>query len=141
MAIFVPLWVLETTLIGLVNAWNNNTSAYAHNFSPNSLSILVSLAIEAEVELSLANSNFPSNIILALDHSKNAAKLIDDAYYFDEDIVDDADFIRKYNEALNTHNSTIHALVLANIVDQILKEYDEAFDIGLDKYVKHDEST
>jgi DNA-binding protein Fis len=132
MAIFVPLWVLETTLIGLVNAWNNNTSAYAHNFSPNSLSILVSLAIEAEVELSLANSNFPSNIILALDHSKNAAKLIDDAYYFDEDIVDDADFIRKYNEALNTHNSTIHALVLANIVDQILKEYDEAFDIGLD---------
>jgi hypothetical protein len=72
------------------------------------------------------------NVTLAMDHAENAAKLIDDAYYFDEDIVDDADFIKKYNEALNTHNSTIHALVVAIIIDQILKDYSEAFDIGYD---------
>jgi hypothetical protein len=30
-----------------------------------------------------------------MDHAENAAKLIDDAYYFDEDIVVDADFIKK----------------------------------------------
>ena len=40
MAIFVSLWVLGIILIGLVNACNNNTSAYAHSFSPNSLSTL-----------------------------------------------------------------------------------------------------
>jgi hypothetical protein len=46
--------------------------------------------------------------------------------------VDDADFARKYDEALSTHNSTIHALVVANTVDQVLREHGEAFDIGYD---------
>jgi hypothetical protein len=118
--------------IALVNVCNNNTSAYAHNFSPNSLSTFISLAHEADVELSLANSNFPSNITLALDHSKNAVKLMDDAYYSDDDIIDDIDFVRKYNEALNSQNTTIQALVVTNIVDQILREYGEAFDIQYD---------
>jgi hypothetical protein len=96
------------------------------------LSTFISLAHEADVELSLANSNFPSNITLALDHSKNAVKLMDDAYYSDDDIIDDIDFVRKYNEALNSRNTTIQALVVANIVDQILREYREAFDIQYD---------
>src|ERR671922_1257952 len=118
--------------VALVGVCNNNTSAYAHNFSPNSLSTFISLAHEADVELSLANSNFPSNITLALDHSKNAVKLMDDAYYLDDDIIDDTDFVRKHNEALNSQNTTIQALVVANIVDQILREYGEAFDIQYD---------
>jgi hypothetical protein len=71
-------------------------------------------------------------VTIALDHAEDAAQLIDDAYYFDEEIVDDADFTRKYNEASNSRNSTIHALVIANIVDQILREYGKAFDIGYD---------
>jgi DNA-binding protein Fis len=96
------------------------------------LSTFISLAHEADVELSLANSNFPSNITLALDHSKNAVKLMDDAYYSDDDIIDDIDFVRRYNEALNSRNTTIQALVVANIVDQILREYGEAFDIQYD---------
>jgi len=96
------------------------------------LSTFISLAHEANVELSLANSNFPLNITLALDHSKNAVKLMDDAYYSDDDIIDDIDFVRKYNEALNSRNTTIQALVVANIVDQILREYREAFDIQYD---------
>jgi hypothetical protein len=71
-------------------------------------------------------------VTLALDHAEDAAKLIDDAYYFDEDIIDDTDFIERYDEALNTHNSTIRGLVIANIVDQVLKAYGEAFDIRYD---------
>ena len=130
-AISMQLCVLGI-FVALVDVCNNNTSAYAHNFSPNSLSTFISLAHEADVELSLANSNFPSNITLALDHSKNAVKLMDDAYYSDDDIIDDIDFVRKYNEALNSRNTTIQALVVANIVDQILREYGEAFDIQYD---------
>jgi hypothetical protein len=84
------------------------------------LSTFISLAIEADVELSLANSNFPSNITLAFDHSKNAVKLMGDAYYSDDEIIDDIDFVRKYNEALNRQNATTQAIVVANIVDQIL---------------------
>jgi hypothetical protein len=53
-------------VIAVINAYNNSIPADAHNFSPNSLSTSISLANEANVELSLANSNFPSNITLAL---------------------------------------------------------------------------
>ena len=48
--------------------------------------------------LSLANSNFPSNITLALYHGKNAVELLDDVYRLDDEIIDDTDFVRKYNE-------------------------------------------
>jgi hypothetical protein len=49
MATLVPFWVLGIILIGSVNVHNNNTLAYAHSFSPNSLSTFVSRAIEADV--------------------------------------------------------------------------------------------
>jgi hypothetical protein len=79
------------------------------------LSTFISLAIKADVELSLANSNFPSNITLALDHSKNAVKLMGDAYYSDDEIIDDIDFVRKYNEALNRQNATTQAMSLQTL--------------------------
>jgi hypothetical protein len=85
-----------------------------------------------EVELSLAKDNFPSNVTLALDHIDNAAEAMDKAFYTGEDIIDDTDFIAKYNKASGDTNSTVHALVLANIVDQVLREYGDAFDIDYD---------
>ena len=129
--ITILILILGMVFAGLVNS-NNNQLTYAHNFTPNSLSTFITLVYRAQVELSLANSSFPLNVTIALDHAEDAAQLIDDAYYFDEEIVDDADFTRKYNEALNSRNSTIHALVIANIIDQILREYGKAFDIGYD---------
>lgn len=128
--IFVIL--LAIVFIGLVNKYDEIHPAYAHNFTPNSLSTFITLVYRAEIELLLATDNFPLNVTVALDHAEDAAKLIDDAYYLDEDVVDDADFTRKYNDALDTHNSTIRALVVANIVDQILREYGDAFDIRYD---------
>jgi hypothetical protein len=121
--------------IGLAHLYNNiNTQhvANAHNFVPNTLSIFLTLVHRAQVELDLAKNNFPSNVTLALHHGENAAKLIEDAYYYDDEIVDDTDFVKRYNEAKNSHNATVHALVIANIADQILREYGEAFDIGYD---------
>src|ERR671910_1274913 len=129
--ITILILILGMVFAGLANS-NNNQLTYAHNFTPNSLSTFITLVYRAQVELSLANGSFPLNVTIALDHAEDAAQLIDDAYYFDEEIVDDADFTRKYNEALNSRNSTIHALVIANIVDQILREYGKAFDIGYD---------
>ena len=91
--IFVIL--LAIVFIGLVNKCDEIHPAYAHNFSPNSLSTFITLVYRAEIELLLATDNFPLNVTVALDHAEDAAKLIDDAYYLDEDIVDDADFTRK----------------------------------------------
>jgi hypothetical protein len=130
-AISTQLCILEI-FVTLVIVVSINTPAYAHNFSPNSLSTFISLVREADVELSLANSNFPLNITLALDHSKDAIKLMNSAYRLDDETIDDADFVRKYNNALNSQNETIHALVVANIVDRILIEYGEALDIQYD---------
>jgi hypothetical protein len=118
--------------VALVAEFGNNTAGYAHSFSPNSLSTFISLVHAADVELSLANSNFPANITLALDHSKNAVKLMNYAYRSDDEIIDDIDFVRKYNNAMSSQNETIHALVVANIVDRILSEYGEALDLQYD---------
>jgi hypothetical protein len=131
MVISVQLCVLGI-FIAIVNAYNNSTPADAHNFEPNSLSTFLELAHRTDVELSLAKANFPSNVTLALDHGERAVKLLNDVYRLDDDIVDDRDFIRKYNEAQNSKNATIQALVVANIVDQILREYGRAFDIHYD---------
>ena len=118
--------------VALVAEFGNNTAGYAHSFSPNSLSTFISLVHAADVEISLANSNFPANVTLALDHSKNAVKLMNYAYRSDDEIIDDIDFVRKYNNAMSSQNETIHALVVANIVDRILSEYGEALDIQYD---------
>jgi len=118
--------------VALVAEFSNNTAGYAHNFSPNSLSTFISIVHAADVEISLANSNFPANVTLALDHSKNAVKLMNYAYRSDDEIIDDIDFVRKYNNAMRSQNETIHALVVANIVDRILSEYGEALDIQYD---------
>ena len=118
--------------VALVAEFSNNTAGYAHNFSPNSLSTFISIVHAADVELSLASSNFPANVTLALDHSKNAVKLMNYAYRSDDEIIDDIDFVRKYNNAMSSQNETIHALVVANIVDRILSEYGEALDIQYD---------
>ena len=92
----------------------------------------ISMANEAEVELRLAESNYPSNVNLAMDHIDRASQLIDNAYYLDDDITDDYDFITRYNQGMNNSNSTILGVALANIVDDILKQYGRALDVQFD---------
>src|SRR5918994_5965877 len=104
---------------------------YAHNFIPDDLSTFLTLVYRTQVELLLTNINFPSNASLALEHAENTADLLDDAFYLG-DSRDDTDFVKKYNQALNNRNSTINALVLANILDQVLTEYGKAYDIDYD---------
>jgi hypothetical protein len=106
--------------------------AYAHSFEQNDMSTFLALINRAQVELFLAISDFPANISLASEHTENAAKLIDVVYRMDDDIVDDDDFMKRYDEVINSRNSSIHALGIANIVDQVLIEYGKAYDIGYD---------
>jgi hypothetical protein len=105
--------------------------AFAHNFVSDDFSTFLALVYRTGVELSLTNSNFPLNITLALEHAENTAELMDDLLYLD-DSRDDTDFIKKYDQAMNSRNVTSNALVLANILDQVLIEYGEAYDIDYD---------
>jgi hypothetical protein len=131
MVISAQLCVLGI-FIAIVNEYNNNTPADAHSFEPNSLSTFLELAHRADVELSLAKSNFPSNMTLSIDHGERAVKLLNDVYRLDDDIIEDSDFNRKYNEAQNSKNVTVQALVVANIVDEILRDYGRTLDIQYD---------
>src|SRR5919112_517580 len=132
-SILVSLVLVSTTVSGgIANFYICAENAYAHDFAPNSLSTFLTVSLTADIELTLADSNFPSNVTLALDHAEKAVDLVNAAYYSDDDILYDNDFINRYNEALANQNVTIQALVVANLVDQVLKEYGEAIDSRYD---------
>jgi hypothetical protein len=57
---------------------------------------------------------------------------LNEVYQFSEGIADDTDFIREYNEQLNNINSTVQALILANVVDEILRNYGDALEVDYD---------
>ena len=109
-----------------------NQNAYAHCFTPDDTATFITLVDQTKIELMLANNNFPSNVTIALDHAEDAATLMNSVYNFDDDITDDTDFIRKYSEDMSSRNSTVYAMVLANIVDEILRKYGKAYDLDYD---------
>ena len=111
----------------------NNTlyqNAFSHSFDANDFSYFISFSKLAEIELKLALESFPSNITLATNYTDNAASLVSDLYYFNDDVVDDNDFIKTYDEIMNTPNSTIQSIALINLIDEVMNNY--AYSIGLD---------
>ena len=105
---------------------------FAHSFSSNDSAYFLGLDKRTKVELELAEKNYPMNITLSMDHSDNAARLVYDIYYADDDIVEDADFIKRYNKEVASSNSTTYALVLADLLDAVLKGYADALVIDTD---------
>lgn len=122
-------YILVISSIGMVY---NIQTVYAHYFSKDDAAIFFALIDEINVKTQLINANFPSNITLAIEHAEDTAELLNDVYQFDEGIVDDTDFIREYNEQLNNTNSTVQALILANVVDEILRNYGDALEVDYD---------
>ncbi|MDX1373735.1 MAG: hypothetical protein R3321_14775, partial [Nitrososphaeraceae archaeon] len=92
----------------------------------------ISLVKQAELELDLAIDYFPSNITVAMEHSDNAARLINDAYYVDDDVVEDQDFLNRYNKDVHTTNTTTHALVISTLIDLLLNNYGNSLGLNFD---------
>jgi hypothetical protein len=105
---------------------------YAHSFTSDDSSYFLGLDKRTKVELELAEKNYPLNITLSMDHSDNAARLVYDIYYADDDIVEDSDFIKRYNKEVSSSNSTTYALVVADLLDEVLREYADAVVIDTD---------
>jgi hypothetical protein len=125
----VLAYILLVSSIGMVYTVQ---TVYAHYFSNDDAALFFALIHEINVKTQLINANFPSNITLAIEHAEDTAELLNDVYQFDEGIADDTDFIREYNEQLNNTNSTVQALILANIVDEILRNYGDALEVDYD---------
>ena len=82
--------------------------------------------------MELAEKNYPSNITLSMDHSDNAARLVYDTFYADEDVANDDEFTKRYNQEIKKANSTAHALVVATLVDDVLRNYADSIDLNFD---------
>jgi hypothetical protein len=117
--------------IGIVNIVLDE-NVYAHNFVSDEKATFLTKVYQAEIELILAINNFPSNVSLATNHAEHATAVMDDIYDTEGDIAEDTDFIRRYDEVMNSFNSTFYAMVLANIADEILRNYGEAYDLDYD---------
>src|SRR5215213_491566 len=105
---------------------------FAHSFNTDDVSYFLGLDKRTKVELELAEKNYPLNITLSMDHSDNAARLVYDIYYADDDIVDDNDFTKRYYKEIISSNSTTYALVVADLLDEVLREYAEAIVVDID---------
>jgi len=122
-------YILLVSSIGMVYTVQ---TVYAHYFSKDDAALFFTLIHEINVKTQLINANFPSNITLSIEHAEDTAELLNDIYQFGEGIADDTDFIREYNEQLNNTNSTVQALILANVVDEILRNYGDALEVDYD---------
>jgi hypothetical protein len=107
----------------------HNHPVYAHNFSINDDSTISTIIEQIKTETQLVNEYFLSrNSISAIEHAKNAANLSNALN--DKLQVRIVDITQAYTNGL--YNSTTLALVVANLVDEILRNYGSAYGITYD---------
>jgi hypothetical protein len=107
-----------------------NHVVYAHNFSITDDSALLTFVEQIKAETELVNTYFlASNNSSAIEHAKNAANLTNSLNdKLRQSTV--ADITQVYTNGL--YNSTTLALVVANLVDEILRNYGSAYGIPYD---------
>jgi hypothetical protein len=130
--LFLVVVVVVITLLVIEQTIEPNFNAYAHYFTPDQSAEFLSLIHQINVEISLINNTFPLEIDSSYYHAKNAAELINKTYHL-ANAVSPEDFRIIYEEEqLNNNNSTVQALVITNIADEIPREYGDAYDINFD---------
>ena len=128
--IFVTL--ISTTLFSNTIIYQIYQPIYAHDFFVNNDATLVTLVEQIKAETQLVNTKFLSdNNSSAQAHARNIALLTNDL----EDLLKEGSsassgIAQIYDN--EQRNSTSLALVVANMVDEILRKYGTAFDIGYD---------
>ena len=126
----LSLSIILLFLLSLASSYSS--LVFGHSFTTDDESYFIGLDKRTKVELQLAYQNYPFNITLSMDHSENAARLVYDIYYIDDDVVDDDDFIKRYDKAIGSTNSTTYALVVADLLDEVLREYADAIVTDID---------
>ena len=108
----------------------SNYVVYAHNFSVTDDSALLTLIEQIKAETELVNAYFlAGNNGSVIEHAKNAANLTNSLNdKLRQSTV--ADITQVYTNSL--YNSTTLALVVANLVDEILRNYGSAYHITYD---------
>jgi hypothetical protein len=121
--------ILLTLLILYTLGQYFNHPVHAHDFYITDDAYLVTLIEEIKAETQLINTNFLSNNnISAIEHARNTAKITNDLN--NKLIENSEDIVQIYDNEL--YNSTTLAMVVANLVDEILRKYGSAYDIKYD---------
>ena len=107
-------------------------SAFGHSFESDDSVYLLTLIEKTQTELELAMKNYPSNVTLSMDHSDDAARLVYETFYADEDVANDGEFAKRYNQELSKSNLTSNALVVVTLVDEVLRNYADSIDLNFD---------
>lgn len=125
------LTLLPTSLM-ILEYNRQGQKAYAHDFSTTGESSLVTLVEQIKAETQLVITSFLSNEnFSAHEHAINAAELMKDLESnLTQTNPPSSDITQVYDQGQK--NSTTLALVVANIVDDILRKYGSAFDVGYD---------
>jgi hypothetical protein len=103
-----------------------------HSFTMDDSTYFLTMIEKTKTELELAKKNYPSNITLSMDHSDNAALLVDETFYIDDNVANDDEFTKRYNEEITNANSTANALVVVSLVDEVLRSYANSIDLNFD---------
>ena len=106
--------------------------AFGHSFESDDSIYLLTLIEKTQTELELSMKNYPSNVTLSMDHSDDAARLVYETFYADEDIANDGDFAKRYNQEISKSNITSNALVVVTLVDEVLRNYADSIDLTFD---------
>ena len=107
-------------------------SAFGHSFESDDSVYLLTLIEKTQTELDLAKKNYPSNVTLSMDHSDDAARLVYETFYADEDVANDGEFTKRYNQEISKANITSNALVVVTLVDEVLRNYADSIDLNFD---------
>ena len=107
-------------------------SVFGHNFESDDSITFLTLIEKTQTELELANKNYPANITLSMDHADNAARLVDESFYVDDNVANDIEFTERYNIESSNSNITSKALVVVSIVDEVLRNYADSIDLNFD---------
>ncbi len=107
-------------------------SAFGHSFESDDSVYLLTLIEKTQTELELAKKNYPSNVTLSMDHSDDAVRLVYETFSADEDVANDEEFTKRYNQELSKANITSNALVVVTLVDEVLRNYVDSIDLNFD---------
>jgi hypothetical protein len=135
--IVVPIlgFLLTLSLTAAIMSLEDNRhgrKAYAHDFSTTDESSLVTFVEQIKTETELVITSFLSNDnFSAHEHARKAAELMKDLESnMTQTNPPSSDITQVYDQGQK--NSTTLALVVANIVDDILRKYGSAFAVGYD---------
>src|SRR5215213_2423578 len=106
--------------------------AFGHSFESDDSIYFLTLIEKIQTELELAKKNYPFNVTLSMDHSDDAARLVYETFYADEDVANDGEFAKRYNQEISKSNLTSNALVVVTHVDEVLRNYADSIDLNFD---------